>query len=88
MADLSAGDRVERYRRRQSGVFGEGDMVAWDEGQGVIEHVMYDGVLGTQGGQWAIKASESAPAALVRLFENGAPTKYMVGVLVDDLRMV
>jgi hypothetical protein len=93
MADYSApggivpGERLERYRRRQAGVFDEGDMVEWDGGEGKIEHVMYDGVLGTQGGPWAIKATRSAPAALVRLFEAGAPTRFMVGVPVDDLRM-
>jgi hypothetical protein len=85
---IVSGERLERYRRRQAGVVGEGDMVAWDDGEGRVEYVMYDGVLGTEGGPYAIKATRKSPAALVRVFEAGAPTKFMVGVLVDDLQML
>lgn len=85
---IVSSERLERYRRRQAGEFGEGDMVAWDGGEGKIEHVMYDGVLGTQGGRWAVKASRTAPAALVRVFEDGEPSQFMVGAPVSDLRMI
>jgi hypothetical protein len=69
----------------QAGGFSEGDFVTWSGGEGVIEHLMVDGVLGVEGSQFAIPASPEQPAALVRIYENGAPTEMLVGKRVSEL---
>lgn len=70
-----------------AGGFSEGDSVTWDGGQGVIEHLMVDGVLGVEGSEFAIPASPESPAALVRVYENGQPTELLVGKRVAELRI-
>lgn len=69
----------------QAGGFSEGDFVTWSGGEGVIEHLMVDGVLGVEGSEFAIPASPDQPAALVRIYENGAPTEMLVGKRVSEL---
>ena len=64
--------------------FAEGQQVSWDGGQGVIEHLMVDGVLGE--GEFAIPASQEEPAALVRIYRNGQPTELLTGKPVSELR--
>lgn len=83
---LSASERIRRYEERKSWTPSEGDFVAWDGGEGVIEHVMFDGVLGEYGGDWALPASKTGPAALVRVYEGGMPSEFMVGKRVADLK--
>jgi hypothetical protein len=46
---------------------------------------MVDGVLGIEGSEFAIPASPEAPAALVRVYENGEPTELLVGKRVSEL---
>jgi len=65
--------------------FSEGDPVTWLDGEGVIEHLMVDGVLGVAGSEYAIPASAAEPAALVRIYENGEPTELLVGKRVSEL---
>jgi len=65
--------------------FTEGDFVTWDDGEGVIEHLMVDGVLGVPGSEYAIVASESEPAALIRIYDDGAPTELLVGKRTAEL---
>ena len=67
------------------GGFSEGDVVSWDDGQGVIEHLMVDGVLGVEGSEYAIPASQDNPAALIRIYENGEPTELLVGKSTSEL---
>jgi hypothetical protein len=69
----------------QAGGFSEGDRVTWADGEGAIEHLMVDGVLGIEGSEFAIPASPEAPAALVRVYENGEPTELLVGKRVSEL---
>ena len=65
--------------------FAEGDFVTWDGGEGVIEHLMTDGVLGVEGSEYAIPASPAQPAALIRIYQDGEPTEMLVGKPVSEL---
>lgn len=69
----------------EAGGFREGDYVYWDGGEGTIEHLMVDGVLGVEGSPFAIAASEAEPAASVRVYEDGEPTEFTVGKRLADL---
>jgi hypothetical protein len=69
----------------EAGGFSEGQYVYWDGGEGVIEHLMIDGVLGVEGSPFAISASEAEPAASVRVYQNGEPTEFTVGKRVSEL---
>jgi HK97 family phage portal protein len=69
----------------EAGGFREGQRVYWADGQGVIEHLMIDGVLGVEGSPFAIAATEAEPAASVRVYEDGEPTEFTVGKRVADL---
>ena len=69
----------------EAGGFREGQRVYWSDGEGVIEHLMIDGVLGVEGSPYAIAATESEPAASVRVYEDGEPTAFTVGKLVAEL---
>jgi hypothetical protein len=71
----------------QAGGLSEGDFVTWSGGEGVIEHLMVDGVLGVEGSEFAIPASPDQPAALVRIYENGAATEMLVGKRVSELTL-
>lgn len=86
MAD--AAELVKRYRMRRAALAAEGDVVSWDGGMGVVEHVMFDGTLGEYGGKFALEAGKDDPAALVTVFRNGVPTEYMVGKMLSDLTVV
>jgi HK97 family phage portal protein len=65
--------------------FAEGDYVTWDGGEGRIEHIMVDGVLGVEGSAFAIPASEDEPAALVRIYEGGNETEMLTGKRLSEL---
>jgi HK97 family phage portal protein len=69
-----------------AGGFTEGDYVTFDGGEGVIEHLMTEGVLGVLGSEYAIVATESDPAALVRIYNDNEPTELLVGKATADLR--
>jgi HK97 family phage portal protein len=65
--------------------FAEGDYVTWGGGEGRIEHIMVDGVLGVEGSAFAIPASEDEPAALVRIYQGGNETEMLVGKRLPEL---
>ena len=69
----------------EAGGFTEGDYVTFDGGEGVIEHLMVDGVLGVEGSPFAIPATEERPAALVRIYENEQPTELLTGKPTSEL---
>ena len=69
----------------EAGGFREGQYVYWDGGEGTIEHLMIDGVLGVEGSPFAIAATEAEPAASIRIHEGGEPTEFTVGKRVADL---
>lgn len=69
----------------QAGGFTVGQYVFWSDGEGTIEHLMVDGVLGVEGSPFAIAASADAPAASVRVHRDGEPTEFTVGKLVSEL---
>jgi hypothetical protein len=69
----------------EAGGFREGQYVYWDGGEGTIEHLMIDGVLGVEGSPFAIAATEAEPAASIRIYEEGQPTEFTVGKRVADL---
>jgi HK97 family phage portal protein len=69
----------------EAGGFREGQYVYFDGGEGTIEHLMVDGVLGVEGSPFAIPASAADPAASIRVYLNGEPTEFTVGKRVADL---
>ena len=73
----------------QRAAFAVGDFVAFDGGVGRVEHVMTDGVLGVEGSEHALPASQEEPAVLVRLWESDGgmweETDMMVGKRMGDL---
>jgi hypothetical protein len=69
----------------EAGGFREGQYVYWDGGEGTIEHLMVDGVLGVEGSPFSITATEADPAASLRVYEDGEPTEFTVGKRVADL---
>jgi len=69
----------------QAAGFSEGDFVTWAGGEGVIEHLMVDGVLGVEGSEFAIPATADEPAVLVRIYQNGEPTELLVGKRLSEL---
>jgi len=69
----------------EAGGFREGQYVYFDGGEGTIEHLMIDGVLGVEGSPFAIPASAADPAASIRVYLNGEPTQFTVGKRVADL---
>lgn len=69
----------------EAGGFREGQYVYWAGGEGTIEHLMIDGVLGVEGSPFAIAASEDEPAASIRLYEDGQPTEFTVGKRTAEL---
>jgi hypothetical protein len=69
----------------QAGGFTLGQYVYFDGGEGTIEHLMADGVLGVEGSPFAISASPDSPVASVRVHLNGEPTEFTVGKRVADL---
>jgi hypothetical protein len=69
----------------QAGGFALGQYVYFDGGEGTIEHLMTDGVLGVEGSPFAISASPDSPVASVRIHEGGQATEFTVGKRVSDL---
>jgi hypothetical protein len=69
----------------QAGGFTVGQYVYFDGGDGTIEHLMTDGVLGVEGSPFAIVATPDAPAASIRVHLNGEPTEFTVGKRVSEL---
>jgi len=64
-----------------------GGMVDYDNYRGRIEHVMTEGILGVEGSEYSIEASEDDPAVLIRVFdmENGmAETKWLLGARASE----
>ena len=59
------------------------DFVKWNSSGGTakgrIEHIMREGVLGVPDSSFSINASEEDPAALIRIYRNGAETETLVG---------
>lgn len=89
----SAGAPARRVKQVGRGVpeaagFAEGDYVSFDGGEGVIEHLMVDGVLGVEGSEFAIPATEEQPAALVRIYQNDQPTELLTGKRTSELTHV
>jgi HK97 family phage portal protein len=69
----------------EAGGFTEGQLVSWDDGEGVIEHLMIDGTLGIEGSEFAIEATEDDPAALIRIYQDNQPTELLVGKRTSEL---
>ena len=69
----------------EAGGFREGQYVYWEGGEGTIEHLMVDGVLGVAGSPFAITASPESPAASIRLYVDGEPTEFTVGKRTSEL---
>jgi hypothetical protein len=69
----------------EAGGFREGQYVYWAGGEGSIEHLMIDGVLGVEGSPFAIVATEAEPAASIRLYEDGQATEFTVGKRTSEL---
>lgn len=69
----------------EAGGFREGQLVYWADGEGVIEHLMVSGLLGVAGSPYAIEATATDPAALVRIYLDGSPTELLVGKRTADL---
>ena len=65
-----------------------GDFASWHDGQGRVEHVMTDGVLGVEGSELSIEASADDPAALLRIYQDGQPTELMVGYKFSELTKI
>jgi hypothetical protein len=78
--DDSPGDDVT-----EAGGFRLGQRVYWAGGEGVIEHLMTDGVLGVEGSPYAITATAAEPAASVRVYFDDEPTEFTVGKRVSEL---
>lgn len=86
MAYSESNDTEESgYDVSEAGGFSLGDVVSWDGGEGRIEHLMVDGVLGLAGSPFAINADKENPAALLRVYRMGEPTEYLVGKPVAAL---
>ena len=70
-------------------MFAVGDFVAWDGGVGRVEHVMPDGMLGSEYSEHAIEGTPDDPAVLVRKFESDdgiwEETDEFVGKRMSDL---
>jgi hypothetical protein len=79
-SEYSGGESVA-----EAGGFRVGQRVYFDGGDGVIEHLMVDGVLGVEGSPFAIAATEVEPAASVRVYMNDEPTEFTVGKRVSEL---
>lgn len=84
----NAAELIKRYRMRRAGLATEGDVVSWDGGTGIVEHVMFDGVLGEYAGKFSLQAEKDDPAALITVFRNNSPTEYMIGKMLSDLTVV
>jgi len=69
----------------EAGGFREGQYVYWAGGEGTIEHLMIDGVLGVEGSPFSIAATEDEPAASLRVYEDSEPTEFTVGKRVSEL---
>ncbi len=78
-------DRAPGAGVPEAGGFREGQYVYWSGGEGTIEHLMVDGVLGVEGSPFAIAATEADPAASLRVYEDGEPTEFTVGKRVAEL---
>jgi len=73
--------------RAKPGDLKTGDFVSWNSSggraRGQIEHIMREGTLGVPDSEFSIEASEEDPAALIRIFREGAEgwqaTETMVG---------
>lgn len=66
--------------------FTVGQRVWFDaDSEGVIEHLMVDGVLGLEGSPFALSATPEDPVASVRLYVDGEPTEFTIGKRVRDL---
>jgi len=72
--------------------FKEGDFVRWNLSgkptMGRIEHVMFEGMLGVPGSDFALLASEDDPAALIRIYSDGEETEMLAGAKVSELTKV
>ena len=70
-------------------MFSVGDFVAWDGGVGRVEHVMPDGMLGSEYSEHAIEGTADDPAVLVRKWESDEgvweETDEFVGKRMSDL---
>jgi HK97 family phage portal protein len=79
----SSGESVD-----QAGGFTVGQPVAFDGGEGVIEHLMTSGVLGVEGGPFALTATPDDPVASVRVYLDGEPTEFTVGKRTSELSAI
>lgn len=68
-----------------AGGFTLGQYVYWADGEGTIEHLMADGMLGVEGSPFAIQATPQDPAALVRIHRDGSATELLIGKRTAEL---
>jgi len=86
VAGATAGDAASQGESVPSaGGFTLGQRVYWTDGDGVIEHLMTSGTLGTEGSTFAIEATPDDPAALIRVYQGDQPTEFTVGKRVAEL---
>ena len=69
-----------------------GDFVEWNssggKATGRIEHIMREGVLGIPDSSFSIEATKEDPAALIRIYKDGAETPTLVGHRFSTLTKV
>jgi hypothetical protein len=87
--DMEPGGTHPRDKRTEAAADGlkEGDFVSWNSSGGTargrVEHIMRNGTLGVPDSSFSINATEEDPAALVRIWREGAngweETETLVG---------
>lgn len=87
--DMHYDDEEEEEKSQE---FKEGDHVKWNLSgkatMGCIEHIMFEGILGVPGSEFAIPATLEDPAALIRIYSDGTPTEMLAGAKVSSLMKV
>jgi HK97 family phage major capsid protein/HK97 family phage prohead protease len=92
--ELSAAD--ESVERAKPSDLSTGDFVSWNSSGGTargrIEHVMREGTLGVPDSEFSINATAEDPAALIRIYREGADgwdaTETLVGHKFSTLRKI
>jgi HK97 family phage prohead protease len=76
-------DEDDEVQYRAAMPFKTGDYVKWNSSGGTargrIEHVMTEGTLGIPDSSFSIEATKEDPAALIRIYRDGAETDTLVG---------
>jgi len=83
MSDEEDDSEEANFIKAASSSLKTGDFVKWNSSGGIakgrIEHVMRDGVLGVPDSSFSIEATKEDPAALIRIYKDGAETETLVG---------